>query len=112
MEIPNLGPSTIWSLDNHVSVVDEIEISVRFHFRHNEEISFDVKSEIFIEFSLLWFTLPFISVNNIPLLVDSTVLVMNLNVSVLLVNVSDNFKYLSSFVYNVSTSISEYLPPS
>jgi hypothetical protein len=28
MEIPDLSSSSIWSLNNHVSVVDQVEISV------------------------------------------------------------------------------------
>jgi hypothetical protein len=31
MEIPHLSVSSIWSLDDHVSVVDQVKISVLFH---------------------------------------------------------------------------------
>jgi hypothetical protein len=39
------------------------------------EWSLNIQTEFFIELSLLRFTLPFINVNNIPLLVDLSVLV-------------------------------------
>jgi hypothetical protein len=31
VEVPNLGVSSIWCLDDHVSVVDQIKVSVFFH---------------------------------------------------------------------------------
>jgi hypothetical protein len=85
MEIPYLSLSTIWNLDDHVSVVDEVEVSVVWKFGDNIEISFDVKSESFIEFSLGGFSLPFISIHNVPLLVDLSVFRMNNDVSVLVI---------------------------
>jgi hypothetical protein len=85
MEIPYLSLSTIWNLDYHVSVVDEVEVSVVWKFGDNIEISFDVKSESLIEFSLGWFSLPFISIHNVPLLVDLSMFRMNNDVSVLVI---------------------------
>jgi hypothetical protein len=38
------------------------------------EWSFDVESKFFIEFTLGWFTLPFVNENDIPLLVDFSIL--------------------------------------
>jgi hypothetical protein len=90
MEVPDLSSSTIWCLKGEVSVIDDIKIFVCFHLRYDIEVSFDNESEIFVEFSLLWFTLPFINVDNVPLLVDSTVLVVNSDVSVFLINISNN----------------------
>jgi hypothetical protein len=37
------------------------------------EWSLDVKAVVLIEFSLSWFTLPFISVDNLPLLGNSAI---------------------------------------
>jgi hypothetical protein len=37
------------------------------------EWSLDVKAVVLIEFSLSWLTLPFISVDNLPLLGNSTI---------------------------------------
>jgi hypothetical protein len=61
---------------------------VGWELRNNVEISFNVHTEVFIEFSFLWFTLPFISVDKVPLLVDSSMLVVNNDLSVLVVVVS------------------------
>jgi hypothetical protein len=76
------------------------------------EISFDVKSELFIEFSFTWFSLPLISINNIPMLVKSIWFLLSTNVSVFRINVALNFQYLSSFVCNVYILVSPELPPS
>jgi hypothetical protein len=76
------------------------------------EISFDVKSELWIEFSFLWFSLPFINVHDIPLLVDLVVLSINNDVSVFSINVTLNFDNLTLLVDNGSALILEELPPS
>jgi len=73
IEPPGLSLLAILCLDDHLSVVDSFEVSVSSKSRDNVEWSFNVKSEIFVEFSLSWFTLPFISIDNIPLLVDSVI---------------------------------------
>jgi len=88
MEVPLLGVSSIWSLDDHVSVVDQIKVSSWCHSCNNVEWSFDVKSKVFIEFSLSRFTLPFIYIDYIPLLVESSVFRMNDDISVFSINVS------------------------
>jgi len=64
------------------------------------EWSFYVETELFIEFSLSWFTFPFVSVDNIPLLVDSIVIVVYTNVSVFSINITNNFKNLALFIDN------------
>jgi hypothetical protein len=46
------------------------------------EVSLNVKTEVLIELTLSWFSLPFINVDDVPLLVDFTVLSMDDNVSV------------------------------
>jgi hypothetical protein len=64
------------------------------------EISLNVESELFVEFTLLRLTLPFVNIHDVPLLVDSIVLSVDSNVSVLSIDVSNNFEYLSSLIYN------------
>ena len=78
-----MGLSTIWCLDDHVSVVDEIKVSSVWELGDNVEVSLDIESESVTELSLSWLTLPFISIDNVPLLVDLSVFVMNNDVSVL-----------------------------
>jgi len=73
IEPPDLRLKTVWSLNDHLATVDNFEISVIFHSRLDVEWSFDVESILFIEFSLSWFTLPFVSIDNIPLLCDSVI---------------------------------------
>jgi len=73
IEPPDLSLVTVCSLDNHVSAVDNFEVSLRSHSRLDEEWSFDVKSKLFIELSLSWFTLPLIGIKDIPLLSKSVV---------------------------------------
>jgi len=67
MEVPDLSLSSIRCLDNHVSVVDEIEISSTWQCRDNIEISFDVESELLIQLSLLWLRV-IVNINDLPLL--------------------------------------------
>jgi hypothetical protein len=76
------------------------------------EISFNIETELFVEFSLSWLTLPFISIDDVPLLVDTVISIVDTDVSVLLVDVSNNFEDLSFLVDNIRSLISEHLPPS
>jgi hypothetical protein len=55
---------------------------------HNVEWSFNIESELFIEFSLSWLSFPFINIDEVPLLVDSSMLIVNDDLSVLVVVVS------------------------
>jgi hypothetical protein len=100
MEVPNLGSSTIWSLDNHVSVIDQIKVSVVWKCRDNVEVSFNVESESLIELTLSWFSLPFVNIDDVPLLEDLVLLNSNNNVSVLLINSTLDFYNLSFLVHN------------
>jgi hypothetical protein len=77
-----LSVSGVRSLNNNVPVVDQVKISVIWQLRNNVEVSLNVKTEVFIELTLSWFSLPFINVDDVPLLVDFTVLSMDDNVSV------------------------------
>jgi len=112
MEIPNLSISSIWCLDNHVSVVDKIKVSVFFHLWYNMEIFLDNETELFIHFTLAWFTFPFVNIDDVPLLMKTVVSFLNTDVSVLLVNVSNNFHHFSSLIDDVLIFESEHLPPS
>jgi hypothetical protein len=112
VEIPSLSVSSIWNLDDHVSIVDQIEILVVRKLRYDVEVFLDNESELFVHFSFAWFSLPLISIDNIPLLVDSIALSVDSNVSVFLVDVTLNLEYLALLVYNSNTLVSEHLPPS
>jgi len=109
-----LSSSSVLSLDNHVSVVNEIEILVRCHLIDNVEISFDIETEILVQFTLLWLRV-FVNVDDFPLLSDIISSISNHNVSVLSIGVEIlvlNFKNLSFLVYNESLLSSPELPPS
>jgi len=112
VEPPFLSVSAILGLDDHVSVVDKIKISTVWKLRDDEEWSFDIETEFFIQFSLSWLTFPFVNVDNVPLLMDSSVLEVDHDVSAFSINISLNFNNLSFFVGNELTIISEELPPS
>jgi hypothetical protein len=112
MEVPDLGSSTVWNLNDHVSIVNEIEISVVWHFRNNVEVSLNIESESLIELSFLWFTFPFINIDNVPLLVNFIVRTIDCNVSVFSINSSLDFQCLSFLVHDLGSFISEHLPPS
>jgi hypothetical protein len=87
MEVPRLGISSIWCLDNKVSSED-IEVSSGFHVGNNVEWSLNIESVLFVEFTLLWFSLPLVSIDNIPLLVESTVFLPHVNVLSFFISVS------------------------
>ena len=112
MEVPDLSLSSISSLDDHVSVVDEIKISVCWQFRDDVEWSFNIESEHLVEFSLLWIFWHFVSVDDIPLLVESLMFVPDDDVSVFSIYSSGYIQDLAFIVNNISTLISEQLPPS
>ena len=72
----------------------------------------NIESELFVELSLLWWTLPLISIDDIELLVSLSMSVISNDVSVLLINSSLNIEDLSSFVGNESALSGPHLPPS
>jgi len=47
------------------------------------EVSLNIETEVFVEFSLSWLSLPFISIDDVPLLVDLSMFSMSNDVSVL-----------------------------
>jgi hypothetical protein len=114
MEVPDLSLSSIRNLDDHVSVVNKVKVSVSIKLRNNIEVSFYIKTKLFIHLTFLWLRV-LISVNNLKLLSEVSSFVGNLDVSVLSISVEVlvlNFNNLSFLVDNESTLISEDLPPS
>jgi len=112
VEIPDLSVSTIWSFEDHVSVVNEIKVSVVLHFRNDVEWSLNVKSELLVEFSLLWILWILISIDEVPLLFKSIVLVIDHDVSALGINGTLDSEHFTVVIDNVSILVSEQLPPS
>jgi len=112
MEVPDLSSSSIWSLDSEVSIIWNVKVSIGWELRYYVEVSLNIKSESLVELSLCWFSLPFISIDDIPLLVDFVLQSVYTNVSVLGINTSLDFQNLSSHVCDVSSLQFEHLPPS
>jgi hypothetical protein len=50
------------------------------------EISLNIEAELFIELALSWLSLPLISIDDVPLLVDLVVLVIDHNVCIFGIN--------------------------
>jgi len=112
IEPPDLGVSSVSGLDDNVSAVNDIKVSATWQLRDDVEWSFDIESESLVDFSLDWFSLPFINIHDVPLLVDTLMSVPDNDVSVFSINTTVDIEYLSVFVDNVSTVQSEHLPPS
>jgi hypothetical protein len=62
--------------------------------RYDVEWSFNKEAEVLIEFSLSWL-LPFVSIDDIPLLVDTAMSVLNEYLSIVGVLSLPDIKYLS-----------------
>jgi hypothetical protein len=112
MEVPELRSSSISSLDDHVSVVDQVKVSLIWKSRNNVEIFLNNKSELLVELSLSWFLLVLINIHNLPSLVNFAILVFNDNVSVFIIEPSLNGNDLSFIILDDSIIVSEDLPPS
>jgi hypothetical protein len=113
VEIPLLSISSIWSLDDHISVVDQVEISIGFECRDNIECTINVKTELLVKLTLSWFLLILIYIDNSPSLLNLSIPVHDYDILVLIVNSSRNFNDLSSIIGNESIILkSEKLPPS
>jgi len=112
VEPPGLGVSFVSSLDDHVFVVNQVKVSMFSELRDDVEWSFDVQTKLFIELSLNWFSWVFISIDDIPLLVETTMLVPDDNVSAFSILSTMNIKDFSTFIHNESTLLSPELPPS
>jgi hypothetical protein len=52
------------------------------------EWSFDIETEFFVELTLSWLSFPLVSVDNVPLLIESSMLFVDHDVSVFSVNVT------------------------
>jgi hypothetical protein len=112
VEVPDLSLSSVWSLDDHVSVVDEIKISVLWQFGDNIEVSFNIESEISVEFTFDWLIWVLISIDNRPLLVDLSMFVVDLDILVLIIESTSDIHHLSFLIHNELAFQSEELPPS
>jgi hypothetical protein len=113
VEIPLLSISSIWSLDDHISVVDQVEISIGFECRDNIECAINVKTELLVKLTLSWFLFILIYIDNSPSLLNLSIPVHDYDILVLIVNSSRNFNDLSSIIGNESIILkSEKLPPS
>jgi hypothetical protein len=101
------------SLYNHVFPVDNFEVSIWFHSRNNIEWSLDIHAIFFVELSLGGFTLPFINIDDVPLLMDlSTLGLITLDVSSFSISGSLDIKVFTSLISDIGTISSEQLPPS
>jgi len=107
VEIPDLSVSSIWSFEYHISVVNEIKVSVWWHLGNNVEWSFNIKTEIFVEFSLLWIFWVFISIDKIPLLVEAIDSLFNIEILVLVICAWLDSNNLTSLIDNIMALISE-----
>jgi hypothetical protein len=112
MEVPHLSLSTVWCLDDHVSVVNQIKVSTIWKLRDNVEISFDIQTEFLIHLTLGWFSLILIDIDNSPPLVNLVVSLLNDEILVLIIDSSRNSNDLALLVGDVSIFVPEHLPPS
>jgi hypothetical protein len=80
--------------------------------RDDVEWSFNIESEFFVEFSLLWLFWIFVNVDDVPLLVKTSILVGNSIVLVFSIKVTLYFNDFTSFISDVGSIILEELPPS
>jgi len=112
VEVPDLSLSTIWCLDDHISVVDEIEVSVLLQFGNDVEVSLNIHTEVGVKLTFNWLIWILISIDNLPLLVDFTVLVVDDKVLVLIIKATSNIQNFSSLVDDEGTVLFEELPPS
>jgi hypothetical protein len=111
VEPPDLGLVTVWSLDDHLSAVDNFEVSVRSKSRLNVEWSLDIESEFFIE-SLRWTLTLVIKIDNLPFLVEAIVFAIDDNWSSFFVFVSRDIEaFLVLPIDKVLITVGENLPP-
>jgi hypothetical protein len=76
------------------------------------EISFNIDSKVWVEFSLLWLFWIFISVDDVPLLVSLSIGFGDLNILVFSIDFTLDLHDLSFIVDNSVSFSSEELPPS
>jgi len=87
-------------------------MSVGFHFRYNIEWSFNNEAPFWTHFTLLWFRFLFINIHDVPLLIETIVLVPDNDLSVLVIMTTMNIEDLALLVDDISIVVSEHLPPS
>lgn len=115
---PDLSVSWVSCFYNHSHIGDEIKVLVWVHVGNNVEWSFNIETELFIQFSLLWLFWPFISIDDFPLLTNGTssLTVWNSwaasNSSIFSIKSTININNLSFVVDKIVTLKSEELPPS
>jgi hypothetical protein len=112
VEEPGLCSSSISDLDSHVSVVDDIEISARSHVSNDMEWSFNIETEVFVEFSLNWISLPLIGIDDIELLIDLSVFLVGNDISVFRILSTLNIEDLTLLILDSNSSSVPHLPPS
>jgi hypothetical protein len=82
VEVPCLCSLGVRCLDGKVSAVDQFKISVVWQLGDNEEVSLNIETEVLVELSSGWFSLPFINIDDVPVLVDSFMVWQSLDVVV------------------------------
>jgi hypothetical protein len=85
MEVPFLACSTILSLDHEVST-KIVDVSVFSEVRDDIEVLVDNEAPFSIPLTGGWFTLPVLGVDKIPLLLNSSVEVGHVDISVFSIN--------------------------
>jgi len=88
VEPPNLALVAIWLLDDNLLMwwwIYSLEVSSSWKHWFNMEWPFNVETEVFIEFSLLWFTLPVINIDDVPKLVQLSIALAHDNVFVFII---------------------------
>jgi hypothetical protein len=76
------------------------------------EGSVNIKTEVLVELSLGWFTLPLVLIDNIELLVNLSVSVVGNDVSVFIIDSTLDIPNLVSFIGNLKSLSVPELPPS
>jgi hypothetical protein len=76
------------------------------------EIFLNNESEFIVHLALLGILFPFVNIHNVPLLVKPIVSAVHTNVSVFLINITNNLHDFTSLVDDIVILESEHLPPS
>jgi Zn-dependent M16 (insulinase) family peptidase len=86
VEVPSLSISSISCLENNVSIVDNIKISITVHLGNNIEISFNIKTEVRVKLTLSWLIWILINIDDLPSLVGLAIISVDNDVSVFSIN--------------------------
>lgn len=112
VEPPGLRASTIWSLDDKLSAIDNIKVFALAIHWDNMEWSLDVESPFFVQITLLKSRSHMINILDIPLHTKLATSVSYHDISMFSVQVALYIKDLSSLVHDVMSLQSPQLPPS